>query len=137
VSGWDRIRKAARGRWLSEEEHIQGIRDGVDSLKRAGMMPRDADPRGEPAARFDTGHYVDSVLGPEDGNWTTYISHDADPSLHRTIAIEHGDLGGDHSGLADRLGRALRRPEVMQSMREQMQHGDDPEPRWHRRYDFS
>lgn len=134
---WDRIRKAASGRWLSEDEHVQGILDGMNSLKRAGMLPHDADPDGQPGARFDTGHYVSSVLSGDDGNWTTYVSHDADPQLHRIIQIEHGDLGGDHSSLADHVGRALRRPEVMQSMREQMQHRDAPGPRWLRRYDFS
>jgi hypothetical protein len=134
MSAWDRIRKAASGRMLSEEEHLNGIRDGMESLKRAGMLPPDADWHGQPGARFDTGHYVGSVLGGQDGNWTTYVSHDSDPHLRRVIQIEHGDLGGQHSRLAESVSRALRHPEVMQSMREQMQHGAADEPSWIRRF---
>jgi hypothetical protein len=134
---WDMIRTAATGRWLSEEEHLQGIEDGVNSLKARGMLPQGHPPREQPGATYDTGHQVESVLSGDHGNWTTYITHHGDPEINRAVAIEHGDLGGDHSRLGDALHSALRHPEVMQSMRELMQHGDAKEPRWFREFNFS
>jgi hypothetical protein len=132
---WEQ-RRAASGRMLSEEEHVQGIRDGMNSLKDRGMLPSHAEPLSQPGIRFDTGHYVGSVMDSM-GRWTTYVSHDDDRHLNRVVQIEHGDLGGQPSRLADHLTGTMRRPEVMQSMREQMQHGDADEPRWIRKYDFS
>ena len=133
---WDRIRRAASGRMLSEDEHVRGIRDGYDSLKRRGLVHPGADSLGQPGVTFDTGHYVAPVMDGM-GRWTTYVSHNADPHLSRIVQIEHGDLGGDPSRLADHLTKAMRHPEVMQSMREQMQHGADEEPHWIRSLDLS
>jgi hypothetical protein len=133
MSGWDRIRKAAAG-WMSEEEHLKGIEDGVNSLKAHGLVPAHLPWQQQPGTTFDTGHYMGSVLGGESGKWTTYISHNADPHLRRVIQIEHGDLGGQHSRLGEAVSQSLRRPDVMQSMREQMEHRDADEPSWIRRF---
>jgi len=135
MGAFEAIRRAAAG-WMGEEEHLRGIEDGVNSLKARGMLPQSAPARQQPGTNYDTGHYVGSVLGGEDGKWTTYIGHDSDPAHHRIVQIEHGDLGGDHSRLADSLLASLRHPQVMQSMREQMMHGDAEEPRWIRKFEF-
>lgn len=129
---FEAIRRAAGGR-MGEDEHLQAIRDGVASLKAKGMLPSSHPPL-RADVKYDTGHHVDSVLSGDDGTWTTYVVHDSDPAMHRGIAIYHDDIGSDHSRLGDSLSAAIRRPEVMQSMREQMQHRDAEEPRWFREF---
>ena len=96
-------------------------------------MPRDGHPV-ETQARFDTGHRMDNTLDPDTGDWTTYVTHDSDPKYNRLIQVSHGDLGGDHSRLGEAVVSALRHPQVMQSMREQMQHGGSPQPAWLRQF---
>lgn len=135
MGSWNMIRQAAGG--LSEDEHLQAIRDGAQSLKERGLLPGSAPPLST-ESKFDTGHYVDHVLDGRNGNWETYITHDSDlHGINRAIVLHHGDLGGDHSRLGEAVHRALRHPDVMQSMREQMAHGDSPEPRWFRDFDVS
>jgi hypothetical protein len=136
MGAWDRIRRAAAG-GMEEDEHVRAIDDGMNSLKQHGLLHPGADVRGQPSMSFDTGHRVESVLSPDNGAWTTYVTHDSDPDLRSVIEINHGDLGGQHSRLGEHVVRALRHPDVMGAMRAQMPPEDPAEPYSFRRFDFS
>jgi hypothetical protein len=136
MGAFEAIRRAAAG-WMDEDEHMQGIAEGVRSMKARGLVPQSHPENDNPGATYDTGHHIETLLGGEDGKWTSYITHNADkPGVNRVIVAEHGDLGGDHTRLGDAVHVMLRHPQVMQSMREMMQHGADEHPRWMRKFDF-
>jgi len=131
-------RKTMAGRWMGEDEHMEGIAEGVRSMKARGLLPRSHPENDQPGVTYDTGHHVETLLGGEDGQWTSYVTHEDDrPGLPRVLQVEHGDLGGDHSRLGDSVHAMLRHPGVMASMREMMQHRGEPEPSWYRKFEVS
>lgn len=98
------------------------------SLERNGMTSRSD---GLGIAHLETGHTLVTPWNHDEGQWKLRIFHESDPESRRHIIVGLGPESGD---VGERAVSWLRRPEVLQSMREQMIPGSEEDGTWPRRF---
>lgn len=126
MGAWDMIRQAAAG-MPSPEERYEAYRP---SFERNGLHAM-VDPEGSGFMHLESGHRLLPVLHDDHPGWDLHVGHESDPDLRRKVTVSLGD--GDHD-VGDRIVRALRRPEVLRSMRDQMNPGTGGDGTWPRNF---
>lgn len=100
------------------------------SLERNGLTSRSD---GLGIAHLESGHTVITPYAHEQGQWRMWVMHEDDPDYQRKIIA---DLGPGDEDVDERAVAALRHPQVLRSMREQMRPGEADES-WPRRFSFT
>jgi hypothetical protein len=98
------------------------------SLERNGITSRSD---GLGIAHLETGHTVITPWNHSEGQWKLRVLHDSDPESRRHIVV---GLGPGDEDVGDRAVAAMRRPHVLQSMRDQMTPGAEEDGTWPRRF---
>jgi hypothetical protein len=98
------------------------------SLERNGLTSRE---HGLGIASYETGHTVIIPWNHDQRQWKMTILHGDHPVHTKGISVSLGQ--GDES-VGDRAMAHLRRPDVMQSMRDQMDPATDDDGSWPRRF---
>jgi hypothetical protein len=120
ISDLLRKRAASEG-----DDHWERARS---SLERNGITSRSD---GLGIAHLETGHTVITPWNHSEGQWKLRILHDSDPESRRHIVV---GLGAGDEDVGERAVAAMRRPQVLQSMREQMIPGAEDDGTWPRRF---
>ena len=81
-------------------------------------------------AHTETGHTVITPWNHDQRQWRLHIIHDSDPGNVRHLSV---NLGPGDEDVGERVMAAMRRPQVLQSMRDQMQPGAEEDGTWPRR----
>jgi hypothetical protein len=98
------------------------------SLERNGITSRSD---GLGIAHTETGHTIITPWNHDQQQWKMRIIHNSDPGSLRHIVV---DLGQGDEGVGERAMEAMRRPHVLQAMRDQMQPGAEEDGTWPRRF---
>lgn len=98
------------------------------SLERNGITSRSD---GLGIAHLETGHTVITPWNHDQGQWRMHVLHDSDPESRRRVIV---DLGPGDEDVGERAVAAMRRPEVLRSMRDQMDPAADGDGTWPRRF---
>jgi hypothetical protein len=103
-------------------------RRAIPSLERNGITSRGDGPG---IAHYETGHTVITPWNHEQQQWRMVILHGGHAVHEKGITV---GLGPGDETVGDRATAHLRRPEVMQAMRDQMQPGAENDGTWPRRF---
>ena len=98
------------------------------SLERNGITSRSD---GLGIAHTETGHTLITPWNHSEGQWKLRVLHDSDPENRRTISAS---LGPGDDDVGERAMAALRRPDVLRAMRDQMVPGAENDGTWPRRF---
>jgi hypothetical protein len=98
------------------------------SLERNGITSRDD---GLGIAHLETGHTIITPWNHDQRQWKLLVTHGDHPVHRKGIIVSLGP--GDHD-VGERAMAAMRRPQVLQSMRDQMIPGTEEDGTWPRRF---
>jgi len=98
------------------------------SLERNGITSRSD---GLGIAHTETGHTIITPWNHNRQQWRLHVFHDSDPGNARHISV---DLGPGDEDVGERAMAAMRHPQVLQSMRDQMTPGAEEDGTWPRRF---